>query len=101
MRILVTGGKGYIGEITAKKLIEQNHNVFIYDKKDGQKVQDIKLLEKILKNKKIEAVMHFAAYIEMGESMKNPYKYFENNTFGSLNLLETMRKVGINKLIFS
>ncbi|MBU1084783.1 MAG: UDP-glucose 4-epimerase GalE [Candidatus Beckwithbacteria bacterium] len=101
MKILVTGGKGYIGAITAKELVNQGHKVVIYDKKNNQKIQDGELLEKTLKDEKIEAVMHFAAYIEMGESMENPYKYFENNVFGSLNLLEAMRKTKVNKLIFS
>ncbi|MEA3355034.1 MAG: UDP-glucose 4-epimerase GalE [Patescibacteria group bacterium] len=101
MRILVTGGCGYIGSITAKELVDQGNKVVIYDKKNNQEIQDIELLEKTLKKEKIEAVMHFAAFIEMGESMKNPFKYFDNNVVGSLNLFETMRKTGVNKLIFS
>jgi UDP-glucose 4-epimerase len=101
MKVLVTGGRGYIGSITAKSLEGKGHTVVIYDKKDGQDIRDQELLKKTLRDEKIEAVMHFAAYIEMGESMKNPYKYFENNVFGSLSLLEAMTKVGVNKVIFS
>lgn len=101
MRVLVAGGRGYIGSITKKELINQGHEAVVYDKKDGQKIQDTKLLETVLKDEKIEAVMHFAAYIEMGESMEKPYKYFENNVFGSLSLLEAMRKTKVDKLIFS
>jgi len=65
------------------------------------KTHDKELLVKTLKEKGIEAVMHFAAFIEMGESMEKPYMYFENNVFGSLSLFEAMVKVGVDKLIFS
>ena len=53
MKILVTGGKGYIGAITAQELIKNNHQVVIYDKKSGQAIQDTKLLEKVIKEEKI------------------------------------------------
>lgn len=101
MRILVTGGQGYIGSIVAQELNKQNFEVEIYDLKNQQDIRDEKLLLTILKDKKIEAVMHFAAYIEMGESMKDPTKYFENNFLGSAVLINTMIKARVNKLIFS
>lgn len=101
MKVLVTGGKGYIGGITAQELIKNNHQAVIYDKKSGQKIQDTKLLEKAIKEEKIEAVMHFAAYIEMGESMEQPTKYFDNNLIGSQHLIHTMVNTGVKYLIFS
>lgn len=63
--------------------------------------QDKKFLINTLRSRKIEAVVHFAAYIEMGESMKKPYKYFYNNTFGSLQLIEAMITARVFKLVFS
>ncbi len=90
MRVLVTGGAGYIGSIVAHQLVKQNYEVVIYDSfENGYKkavkglklvkgnTKNSKLLIKTLKESKIEAVMHFAAYIEMGESMINPHKYIE------------------------
>ena len=114
MKVLVTGGAGYIGSIVAQELKKQGNEVIIYDSlekgyreavKDFElvegKTHDKELLVKTLKEKGIEAVMHFAAFIEMGESMEKPYMYFENNVFGSLSLFEAMVKVGVDKLIFS
>lgn len=101
MKILVTGGAGYIGSITSQELVKQGYGVVIFDKKDGRKIQDTELVEKVIKAEKVEAVIHFAADIEMGESMKNPTKYFENNFLGSLNLITTMVKTGVKKMIFS
>lgn len=101
MKVLVTGGKGYIGAITAQELIKNNHQAVIYDKKNNQAIQDTKLLEKVIKAEKIEAVMHFAAFIEMGESMEQPAKYFDNNLVGSQHLIHTMVNTGVKYLIFS
>ena len=101
MKILVTGGKGYIGAITARELAKKKHQVVIYDKKNNQDIQDTKLLETVIKEEKIEAVMHFAAYIEMGESMEQPAKYFDNNLVGSQHLIHTMVNTGVKYLIFS
>lgn len=101
MKILVTGGAGYIGSITSQELVKQGYGVVIFDKKNGRKIQDTELLEKVIKAEKVEAVIHFAADIEMGESMENPTKYFENNFLGSLNLITTMVKTGVKKMIFS
>jgi len=114
MRILLTGGAGYIGSITAQQLIKAGHQVVIYDSlvsghkwavKDLDLVigetQDLKFLKNILMQKKIEAVIHFAAYIEMEESMRDPYKYFHNNVYGSLQLFKAMVKAHVDKLVFS
>ena len=114
MRVLVTGGAGYIGSIVSHQLTKQGHDVVIYDSfENGYKeaiggldvvkgnTKDTKKLVKVIKQKKIEAVMHFAAYIEMGESMIDPHKYIDNNVVGSVGLFEAMIETGVKKLIFS
>ena len=114
MKILVTGGAGYIGSITSQQLIQQGHEVVIYDSLEKGhreavgdlklvigKTQDDKLLAKTMAEEKIEAVIHFAAYIEMAESMKDPHKYFYNNVYGSLQLFKAMVQAGVNKIVFS
>ncbi len=101
MKVLVTGGAGYIGTICAAALENTGHQPVIYDLKNKQDIKDSALLKKILKQEKIEAVMHFAAYIEMGESMTNPQKYFDNNFLGSQSLLDAMTETGVKKIIFS
>ncbi len=101
MKVLVTGGAGYIGAITAAALEPAGHQAVIYDKKNHQDIKDSALLKKTLKQEKIEAVIHFAAFIEMGESMVNPQKYFDNNFLGSQSLLEAMIETGVKKIIFS
>ncbi len=114
MRILVTGGAGYIGSHTVLRLKEAGHYVCVYDNlSKGYKefifsdesvkgdVRDKRLLLDTLKQYKINVVMHFAAYIEAGESMFEPGKYFDNNVVGIINLLEAMKEVGVPYLIFS
>jgi len=114
MKVLVTGGAGYIGAITAKELAKNGFEVVIFDSlENGYKasVKDFKLIKgnikdevlvrKTLRSEKIEAVMHFAAYIEMGESMQNPQKYFDNNFLGSQILVESMKQEEVNKIVFS
>jgi len=114
MKILVTGGAGYIGSITSHQLVKAGHQVVVFDSLvQGHKdtvadldlvigeTQDIKFLINVINQKKIEAVLHFAAFIEMGESMKDPYKYFYNNVFGSLQLIKAMVKTGVDKIVFS
>ena len=82
MKVLVTGGKGYIGKIASQELIKAGFETVIYDLKNGEDIKDSAKLAKILTQEKIEAVMHFAAFIEMGESMIKPQKYFDNNFLG-------------------
>jgi len=114
MKILVTGGAGYIGSITSHQLVKAGHQVVVFDSlAHGHKdtvadldlvigeTQDINFLINVINQKKIEAVIHFAAFIEMGESMKDPYKYFYNNVFGSLQLIKAMVKTGVDKIVFS
>lgn len=113
MKILVTGGAGYIGSITVKRLLEQKYEVTVVDNLVcGHKnavscellvgdLTDETFLSSKLGNRTFDAVIHFAAYALAGESMKRPSKYFCNNILGGLNLLEFMRKGSINKIIFS
>ena len=114
MKILVTGGAGYIGGTVAQLLLDQGHEVVIYDNLchahrsmvparvefvEGD-LADRPTLEKLL-SAGIDGVMHFAALIEAGESMKHPEIYFRNNTASTLSLLEAMLATGVNRLVFS
>lgn len=118
--ILITGGAGYIGSHFALAMLEKGEDIVIFDslelghsetietlKKYGQ-VQfiqgNLKNLEEIrgafLKHK-IDAVVHFAAYSLVAESVKNPQKYYYNNVYGTLNLLNAMLEFGVKKIVFS
>jgi len=114
LKILVTGGAGYIGGTVAQLLLDQGHEVVIYDNLchahrsmvparvefvEGD-LADRPTLEKLL-SAGIDGVMHFAALIEAGESMKHPEIYFRNNTASTLSLLEAMLATGVNRLVFS
>jgi len=114
MRILVTGGAGYIGSVTSSKLQKNGHEVLVFDhfishspdKLIGIKsfkgdLLDPASLKEVLSAFKPDVVMHFAAYIQMGESVLNPDKYFRNNVDGSRNLLDAMLEAGVNKLVFA
>lgn len=114
MNILVTGGAGYIGSITCQELIKKGYQAVVYDSLEKGhesavkgidlvtgETQDIESLQKTIRDKRIEAVIHFAAYIEMGESYQDPYKYFYNNVFGSLQLLRALKECNVNKIVFS
>ena len=115
MKILVTGGAGYIGGTLTRLLLAEGHAVTIYDNLchsrrlavaanadfvDGD-VADRTLLEKTLNAGGFDGVMHFAALIEAGESMKRPEIYFRNNTAATLTLLEAMLATGHDRLVFS
>jgi len=114
LKVLITGGAGYIGSHIVKVLGEKKYEILVIDNlSKGHKeaviygdlvVIDLKnktALEDIFKRFKPDAVMHFAASIEVGESVKKPLKYYQNNTANTLNLLETMLEYGVNKFIFS
>ncbi len=114
-KILVTGGAGYIGSFTAHLLKKKGFEVVIFDNLEyghpeaapdfklikGNLVTDKKLLEKVCQQEKFAGVIHFAAYALAGESMEKPEKYFINNVYGTLNLLEAMREAKVNKIVFS
>lgn len=115
MKILVTGGAGYIGSQMTRQLIERGDEVVVFDNlEEGHKaavlsettlvagdIHDQKALASIFNQYKFDVVMHFAGVISMAESMENPYKYFYTNTFGALSLIEIMVKFNVKKLIFS
>jgi UDP-glucose 4-epimerase len=114
MKILVTGGAGYIGGTVARLLLAQGHEITVYDNlchsrrlavaKDATFVEgdlaDRPLLENTLRQG-FDGLMHFAALIEAGESMKKPEIYFRNNTASTLSLLEAMLATGHDRLVFS
>jgi UDP-glucose-4-epimerase GalE len=114
MRVLVTGGAGYVGSHSAKLLAESGHHVVIVDNMaEGHRpaageiplvVADLLDRESIvaaLRDNKIEAVMHFAAFAYVGVSVREPAKYYQNNIVGSLALLDSMRAAGVNRIVFS
>lgn len=122
MKILVTGGLGFIGSHTCVELAQKNHEVIIVDnlynsKEDVlEKIEKItgksfkfykydllvkNKLEEIFKENQIDAVIHFAGYKAVGESVKKPLMYYSNNLQSTINLLEVMEKYAVKKLVFS
>ena len=120
--ILVTGGLGYIGSHLCVKLLEKNYNVSIIDDLSNSKINvlkkiiqiskkkpfffnfninNIKKTSTILKKKKIDLVFHLAAFKDVNESINKPFKYYNNNIFGIVNLIKSMKNSKKNKLIFS
>ncbi len=114
MAILVCGGAGYIGSHINKELNKEGYETIVFDNliyghkeavKWGTFVQgdlsDIEDIERAFSANKIDAVFHFAAFAYVGESVKEPEKYYYNNVSNTLNLLKVMREYGCNKIIFS
>ena len=115
MRLLVLGGAGYIGSHTALELIKKGHEVIVvdnlvtgYEKAVPDKavfyqgdIRNFDFLDNLFKKEKIDAVIHFAAYSLVGESVTNPLKYYDNNLYGTKVLLEAMIKNNVNKIVFS
>src|SRR3989338_3545867 len=115
MKILVTGGAGYIGGFMVSALAERGYEVVVLDNLErGYKdtvdsrsklvVGDIKNnsdLESLFRSEKIDAIMHFAGYISVEESTKEPDIYFQNNVVGSENLFKSAIRSGVKKFIFS
>ncbi|HLH04029.1 MAG TPA: UDP-glucose 4-epimerase GalE [Bryobacteraceae bacterium] len=113
-RILVTGGAGYIGSVTRYALEMRGHEPVVVDNLSrGYResvpsgllhvldTRDKGALVKLLKEQRVDAVIHFAAYIAVGESTKRPEVYFENNVSGSISLFEAMVEAGVKYLVFS
>jgi UDP-glucose 4-epimerase len=115
MNIFVTGGAGYIGSATAEALLKAGHNVTVYDSLvTGHReavpagadfvhadLADKAALEAALASKPFDAVMHFAAFIEAGESMKNPGKFIQNNLVNSAGLIEAVVQAGVKRFVLS
>ncbi|MCA9166835.1 MAG: UDP-glucose 4-epimerase GalE [Planctomycetales bacterium] len=114
MNILVSGGAGYVGSHTARLLAAAGHEVWVYDNLcaghrgavapgrliEGELSDRPKVVE-ALKSKQIDAVFHFAAFAQVGESVAHPDRYYQNNVVCTLNLLEAMRESGVKRMIFS
>ena len=115
MKVFLTGGAGYIGSVSAKMLLDAGHEVTIFDNLErGHRAAldprarfvkgDLREREQIrsaVMDSGAEAIMHFAAYAYVGESMDDPMLYFRNNVLGTINLAEAMLEAGIEKIIFS
>jgi UDP-glucose 4-epimerase len=114
MKILVTGGAGYIGSHMVCALGEKGHDIVVYDNlSTGHRdsvlfgrlvvadLADAGALEKLFSTEGFDAVIHFAAHIAVEESVKDPIKYYRNNFANALNLLDTCLKFGVGKFIFS
>jgi UDP-glucose 4-epimerase len=115
MKILVVGGAGYIGSVCAELLLDEGHDVTIFDNlSEGHRraldpraefvegdLVDRQSIEKTMAKQRPDAVMHFAANALVGESMHNPSKYFRNNIANGLNLLDAIAAAGVGKIIFS
>ncbi|MBQ3294584.1 UDP-glucose 4-epimerase GalE [Candidatus Saccharibacteria bacterium] len=122
MKILVTGGTGYIGSHTTVELIRAGHTVEILDNLFNSKIETLDKIEKItgakpkfhkvdlldypatlavLKSAEFDAVIHFAGMKAVGESVEKPLTYYENNIQGTVNLLKAMKEAGVRRLVFS
>jgi len=115
MRILVTGGAGYIGSVVTEELVKDGHEVVVYDNLskghrgavvDGADfvegdLLDADKLRQTLKDRRTDAVIHMAASSLVGESVENPAKYYNNNVVAGLVLLDAMRDCGISRIVFS
>jgi UDP-glucose-4-epimerase GalE len=114
MRILVTGGAGYIGSHAVRHFLARGHDVWVYDNlSTGHRsaapfdrlivgdLEDGPCLDQVLATRRIEAVVHFAASSLVSESVRDPAAYYRNNLGGSLALLERMRRHGVGRIVFS
>ncbi len=115
MKVFVTGGAGYIGSVTTRRLLDAGHSVVVFDSLErGHRaavdararlvagdLRNAAAIRDALAAARPDAVVHFAAFAYVGESMENPGLYFANNVGGGINLAEAMRLAGVKKLVFS
>ncbi|MGH9471720.1 MAG: UDP-glucose 4-epimerase GalE [Terriglobales bacterium] len=115
MNVLIAGGAGYIGSAMSEALLERGDAVTVYDNlSHGYRdavpaaahwvegdVGDSAKVERVLREQRIEAVIHMAAFIEVGESVREPRKYLDNNTLQAVGLLEAMQRAGVDRLVLS
>ncbi|MGC9976068.1 MAG: UDP-glucose 4-epimerase GalE [Syntrophales bacterium] len=114
MKVFVTGGAGYIGSHVVKNLGEAGHEVFVYDNLSAGHewavlygklmkgdLADEAVLDRTIRNFSPDAVIHFAAFIQVEESVREPLKYYRNNVANSLTLLDVLRRNGINNFVYS
>lgn len=114
MNVLVTGGAGYVGSHAARHLAREGHEIWVYDNlvfghraavAPGRLIEgdllDRAKLEAVLREQRIDAVMHFAAFAYVGESVTDPAKYYNNNVIGTVSLMEAMRAAGVGRIVFS
>ena len=122
MKILVTGGLGYIGSHTCVELLNKDYEVIVIDNLSNSKIEvldkikeitnkdikfykedvcDIDALDKIFNDNNIDAIIHFAGYKAVGESIEKPIMYYKNNLISTLNLCKMMKKYNCKKIVFS
>ena len=115
MHVFVTGGAGYIGSVATETLLDAGHEVTVFDSLElGHRaaiddrarfvqgdLRDRTAIATALRDARPDAVMHFAAYALVGESMEDPMKYFRNNVTGGIHLIEAMEAAGVQRIIFS
>jgi UDP-glucose-4-epimerase GalE len=114
MRILVTGGAGYIGSHAVRLFLGRGHDVWVYDNLSaGHRaavpaerlivgdLAEVQRLDHAIVERRIEAVVHFAAFTYVGESVRRPGNYYQNNLVNTLNLMECLRKNGVKRFVFS
>ncbi len=114
MRILVTGGAGYIGSHAVRLFVDRGHDVWVYDNlscghRDAVSTERLIVgdlnethrIDQTLVEHQIDAVVHFAAFTYVGESVKEPRKYYQNNLVNTLNLMSSLERHGIRRLVFS
>ena len=115
MSIMVTGGAGYIGSHAVQGLLQKGYEVVVVDNLETGHIEsipsnvafykgdlrDVDFLNGVFEQENIDAVIHFAAHSLVGESVVNPLKYFHNNTYGMMVLLEVMKQHNVDKIVFS
>jgi UDP-glucose-4-epimerase GalE len=114
MRILVTGGAGYIGSHAVRLFLSRGHDVWVYDNLSfGHRaavpaerlvvgdLSELPRVDQLVLEKRIEAVVHYAAFAYVGESVQNPAKYYQNNLVNTLNLMDCLRRNGVSRFVFS